>query len=50
MGVIPTVVIRKARLRIYKKEKVEKAVALTFDDGPDPYYTPQLLDLLKNIA
>jgi len=47
-GVIPTVVIRKARLRIYKEGKVEKAVALTFDDGPDPYYTPQLLDLLKN--
>jgi peptidoglycan/xylan/chitin deacetylase (PgdA/CDA1 family) len=23
------------------------AVALTFDDGPDPVYTPQLLDLLK---
>lgn len=22
-------------------------VALTFDDGPDPVYTPQLLDLLK---
>jgi peptidoglycan-N-acetylglucosamine deacetylase len=22
-------------------------VALTFDDGPDPFYTPQLLDLLK---
>jgi peptidoglycan/xylan/chitin deacetylase (PgdA/CDA1 family) len=23
------------------------AVALTFDDGPDPTYTPQILDLLK---
>jgi peptidoglycan/xylan/chitin deacetylase (PgdA/CDA1 family) len=23
------------------------AVALTFDDGPDPVYTPQMLDLLK---
>lgn len=23
------------------------AVALTFDDGPDPVYTPQILDLLK---
>src|SRR6266516_3990381 len=23
------------------------AVALTFDDGPDPQYTPQLLDLLR---
>jgi peptidoglycan/xylan/chitin deacetylase (PgdA/CDA1 family) len=24
-----------------------QSVALTFDDGPDPVYTPQLLDLLK---
>lgn len=24
-----------------------EAIALTFDDGPDPVYTPQLLDLLK---
>lgn len=24
----------------------EKVVALTFDDGPDPRYTPQMLDLL----
>ena len=22
-------------------------IALTFDDGPDPVYTPRLLDLLK---
>jgi peptidoglycan/xylan/chitin deacetylase (PgdA/CDA1 family) len=26
---------------------VKNGVALTFDDGPDPVYTPQLLDLLK---
>ncbi|NSW81931.1 MAG: polysaccharide deacetylase family protein [Syntrophothermus sp.] len=25
----------------------EKLVALTFDDGPDPRYTPQVLDILK---
>ena len=24
-----------------------KGISLTFDDGPHPYYTPQLLDLLK---
>ena len=29
-------------------EKTKK-VYLTFDDGPDHFYTPQLLDLLKNI-
>jgi peptidoglycan-N-acetylglucosamine deacetylase len=25
----------------------EKLVALTFDDGPDPAYTPEILDILK---
>lgn len=24
----------------------EKVIAITFDDGPDPTYTPQILDLL----
>ncbi|GMA14285.1 glycosyltransferase (plasmid) [Deinococcus metallilatus] len=27
--------------------KQPRALALTFDDGPDPTYTPQLLDILK---
>lgn len=27
--------------------KGRKTVALTFDDGPDPTYTPQILDVLK---
>jgi cellulose synthase/poly-beta-1,6-N-acetylglucosamine synthase-like glycosyltransferase/peptidoglycan/xylan/chitin deacetylase (PgdA/CDA1 family)/spore germination protein YaaH len=26
----------------------EKKVALTFDDGPDPKFTPQILDILKD--
>lgn len=26
----------------------EKVLALTFDDGPDPVYTPQILDVLKS--
>lgn len=26
----------------------KKVIALTFDDGPDPVYTPQILDLLKH--
>lgn len=30
-----------------KKETHEKVVALTFDDGPDPDYTPKVLDVLK---
>lgn len=30
----------------YGKSTVSKQVALTFDDGPDPVYTTQLLDML----
>src|SRR5208283_1470846 len=26
---------------------LEKRVVLTFDDGPDPNYTPRILDILK---
>lgn len=26
---------------------LDKKIALTFDDGPDPNYTPQILDILK---
>src|SRR5690625_2122612 len=32
---------------IYKADTNEKVVALTFDDGPDQQYTPQILDVLK---
>ncbi|HTE34681.1 MAG TPA: polysaccharide deacetylase family protein, partial [Chryseolinea sp.] len=32
---------------IQKYGKVHKQVILTFDDGPDPEYTPQILDILK---
>jgi peptidoglycan/xylan/chitin deacetylase (PgdA/CDA1 family) len=46
-GVIPTILIRKTGFRIYKKGMQDGAIALTFDDGPDPLYTPQLLDTLK---
>jgi len=28
-------------------EKEKKKIALTFDDGPHPVYTPEMLDLLK---
>lgn len=30
-----------------RKQTDEKVVALTFDDGPDPVQTPQVLDILK---
>lgn len=32
---------------IWEVPTEEKVVALTFDDGPHPKYTPQILDLLK---
>lgn len=28
-------------------KKVGKVVALTFDDGPDPYFTPKILNILR---
>jgi peptidoglycan/xylan/chitin deacetylase (PgdA/CDA1 family) len=31
----------------FKKRSINEGIALTFDDGPDLEYTPQLLDLLK---
>ncbi|MBB6214027.1 peptidoglycan/xylan/chitin deacetylase (PgdA/CDA1 family) [Anaerosolibacter carboniphilus] len=32
---------------LYKGSGEENKIALTFDDGPDPYYTEKLLDFLK---
>ncbi|WP_082063197.1 polysaccharide deacetylase family protein [Paenibacillus sp. IHBB 10380] len=32
---------------LYKVETMEKKIYLTFDDGPDPLYTPQILDILR---
>jgi len=32
---------------IYRIPSSEKAVALTFDDGPSPVWTPRILDVLK---
>jgi cellulose synthase/poly-beta-1,6-N-acetylglucosamine synthase-like glycosyltransferase/spore germination protein YaaH len=32
---------------IQKYGKADKSIVLTFDDGPDPEWTPQILDLLK---
>lgn len=38
---------KKERIVIDKVETDKKVVALTFDDGPDPQFTPALLDVLK---
>lgn len=32
---------------IYKGNSLVKRVALTFDDGPDNFYTPRILDILR---
>src|SRR3982751_3942298 len=32
---------------VYRGGTGRKQIALTFDDGPDPFSTPALLDLLK---
>ncbi|USK70552.1 polysaccharide deacetylase family protein [Peribacillus asahii] len=46
-SIIPTVIIRTCGWGITQKVKGENRIALTFDDGPNPEYTTQLLDLLK---
>jgi cellulose synthase/poly-beta-1,6-N-acetylglucosamine synthase-like glycosyltransferase/peptidoglycan/xylan/chitin deacetylase (PgdA/CDA1 family)/spore germination protein YaaH len=33
---------------IYRYGDAPRKIALTFDDGPDPDYTPKILDILKN--
>lgn len=35
------------KIAFYRGSRYEKQVALTFDDGPDNYYTLQILDILK---
>ena len=34
---------------ITKGNETKKTIALTFDDGPDEDFSPQILDMLKNI-
>lgn len=44
---LPWLLTRVLGLVAYSKGKTPGKVAFTFDDGPDPVYTPLLLDLLK---
>lgn len=46
-GMGATAIIRTLGHRITKKLPAERGIALTFDDGPHPVYTRQLLDLLN---
>ncbi|HUC91368.1 MAG TPA: polysaccharide deacetylase family protein [Paenibacillus sp.] len=43
---LPGFVSRTFGFRVFKRGRAEREIALTFDDGPDPRYTPLLLDLL----
>ncbi|PLS04158.1 polysaccharide deacetylase family protein [Neobacillus cucumis] len=45
-AILPTILIRINGWGI-KKRIQSDAIAITFDDGPNPIYTPLLLDLLK---
>ncbi len=45
--VIPTLAVRTCSKKIKKRGPGFPEIALTFDDGPDPAYTPLLLDTLK---
>lgn len=47
-AVIPTVLARVFSVGVYKKATADHQFTLTFDDGPDPVYTPLLLDLLDH--
>jgi len=46
-AIIPYMLSTWAGVGAFKKGKRENEIAFTFDDGPDPIYTPELLDLLK---
>ncbi|MGN7408020.1 polysaccharide deacetylase family protein [Sporosarcina sp. SAFN-010] len=43
-----TLLIRITSIGIQKKVRNGTGIALTFDDGPNPLYTPKLLDLLAH--
>ncbi|TBL75806.1 polysaccharide deacetylase family protein [Paenibacillus thalictri] len=45
--VIPTLIVRLLGVGVFRQAAADRGILLTFDDGPDPDYTPQLLDLLQ---
>lgn len=47
-AVVPSLYYRSFSNKVIKRAAIkDKVIALTFDDGPDPRYTPNLLDVLK---
>jgi len=48
--IIPFLFTRIFGFFVFSKGTRNKQIAFTFDDGPDPKYTPELLDLLKEFG
>lgn len=46
-ALLPALISRIFGFRVFMRGRADREIALTFDDGPDPVYTSQLLDLLK---
>lgn len=46
-SLIPTFLYRLLDIGMIQRGKKKKSVAITFDDGPHSFYTPQILDLFK---
>src|SRR5256885_2191204 len=45
---VPFILTAIAGIGVLKKKDSSDKISFTFDDGPNPIYTPQLLDLLKH--
>lgn len=45
--ILPFILTRICGIGVYKTGKSPTKIAFTFDDGPDPRYTPELLDVLN---
>lgn len=46
-GVVPGIITLGFGFGVFKKSTTAREIAFTFDDGPHPKYTPELLHLLK---
>ncbi|WP_313897321.1 polysaccharide deacetylase family protein [Bacillus cereus group sp. BfR-BA-01380] len=44
---VPYILTAGVGIGVLKRKDSSAKIAFTFDDGPNPIYTPQLLDLLK---
>ncbi len=44
---VPNFIKKRARVLIFRRNKLKKNIYLTFDDGPNPIVTPLILDILE---